>query len=287
MKKTRKLRDLWYSLSSNQRFFIRRLYYLPADLFDKFTGKTNKYVPPRGLIYTGSSIGAKKYLKEGVNQLELLKDEINLLPSDTILDIGSGVGRTAIALSSYLNAQARYEGFDVVKKGVDWCNSGLGKDFPNFNFKYVSLFNDLYNTSNNSALDFIFPYEDHTFDKIFTFSVFTHMMLDEIQHYFKQIQRVITNEGLCFSTLFLYSSEDESYIATRKDFNFPFKGDDGYRLMNENVKSGNIAIHKDKLDEMLKNAGLKRVKFIDGFWKDKVRDYSKKEYQDIVIFKRQ
>ncbi len=287
MKKTRRLRDLWYSLSSNQRFFIRRLYYLPVDLFDKFTGKTNKYVPPRGLIYTGSSISAKSYLKQGANQLELLKNQINLLPTDVTLDIGCGVGRTAIALSSYLNRNTRYDGFDVVKKGIDWCDSGLGKDFPNFHFKYVPLFNDLYNTSENSALDFIFPYEDNTFDKVFTFSVFTHMMLEEIQHYFKQIQRVITDEGLCFSTFFLYDSEDENYVATRKDFNFPVKGGNGFRLMNENVKSGNIAIHKSKLDEMLKKAGLKRVKLIDGFWKDEEINYTRIEYQDIVIFKRQ
>jgi len=286
MKKTRGLRNLWYSLSSNQRFFIRRLYYLPVDLFDTFKGKTNKYVPPRGLIYTGSSLNAKNYLKQGVNQLELLKDEINLLPNDTVLDIGCGIGRTAIALSSYLNKEGVYEGFDVVKKGIDWCDSRLGKDFSNFNFKYIPLFNDLYNGSNNSALDFIFPYDDNTFDKVFTFSVFTHMMLDEIQHYFKQIQRVITDEGLCFSTFFLYDSEDENYVATRKDFNFPVKGDDGFRLMNKNVKSGNIAIHKSKLDEMLKNAGLKKVKLIDGFWKNEVRDQSKREYQDVVVFKR-
>ena len=203
MKKTRRLRNLWYKLSSRQRFFIRRLYFLPADLFDRFRGKTNKYVPPRGLIYTGSSINAENYLKQGVNQLELLKDLINLLPTDHVLDIGCGVGRTAIALSSYLNKNARYEGFDVVKKGIDWCDSRLGKDFPNFNFKYVPLFNDLYNTSQNSALDFIFPYKDNTFDKVFTFSVFTHMMLDEIQHYFSEIRRVIKDDALCFSTFFL------------------------------------------------------------------------------------
>ncbi|MEN3323433.1 class I SAM-dependent methyltransferase [Mariniflexile soesokkakense] len=285
MKKTKILRNLWYGLSSNQRFLIRRLYYLPVDLFDKITGKTNKYVPPRGCIYTGSPSSAENYLKQGDFQLELLIEEIDLMPSDKVLDIGSGVGRTAIALTTYLDKSGSYDGFDVVKKGVDWCNSGIGNDFPNFKFKYVSLFNDLYNTSKNSALDFVFPYQDNSFTKIFTFSVFTHMMLEEIQHYFKEIQRVLTKDGQCFSTFFLYDSEDEDYAGTRAHLNFPKKGDDGFRLMHENVKSGNIAIHKTKLDNMLKTAGLIRVKTIDGFWKDEVQDLSKKEYQDIVIFK--
>lgn len=286
MKKTKKLRSLWYSLTSNQRFFLRRLYYLPKDLWDKIMNRTHKYVPPRGYIYTGSPSNAENYLKQGVFQLELLKKEINLIPSDVVLDIGCGVGRTAIALTTYIDENGSYDGFDVVKKGVDWCNLGIGKDFSNFNFKYVSLFNDLYNTSKNSALDFVFPYKSNSFNKIFTFSVFTHMILEEIQHYFYEIQRVITNEGLCFSTFFLYDTNNEDYIANRSHFNFPIKGNDGYRLMNSNVQSGNIAIHKTKLEEMLKNANLKRVKTVDGFWKDEVRDKQKQEYQDIVIFKK-
>ena len=285
MKKTKQLRKLWYGLSSNQRFLLRKLYYLPADLFDKVTGKTNKYVPPRGSIYTGSPSSAENYLKQGLLQLELLKEEIGLSPSDTVLDIGCGVGRTAIALTQCLNKQGLYEGFDVVKKGIDWCKKGIGNDFNNFNFTYVPLFNDLYNTSNNKAVDFIFPYNTGVFNKIFTFSVFTHMQIDEIQHYFEEIERVMKSNGLCFSTFFLYDSKNEDYISNRKHFNFSFKRE-GYRLMNENVTSGNIAIDKLMLDKMLEKANLKKVKIIDGFWKDEVRDFSKKEYQDIVIFKK-
>ncbi len=285
MKKTEQLRNLWYGLTSDQRFVLRRLYYFPIDLFDKFMGKTNKYVPPRGYIYTGSPSNAEDYVKQGRFQLELIKEEVYLKSSDSVLDIGCGVGRTAIALTEYLSENGSYEGFDVVKKGIDWCESGIGKDFSNFNFKYVSLFNDLYNTSKKRAVDFIFPYNDKSFDTVFTFSVFTHMQLEEIQHYFCEINRVINDSGLCFSTFFLYDSDDEDYIATRKGFNFSYKGD-GFRLMSEDVKSGNIAIHKSKLDYMLKKANLERVKIIDGFWKDEIRNNFKKEYQDIVIFKK-
>ena len=285
MKKTKQLRNLWYRLTSNQRFVLRRLYYLPIDLFEALAGKTNKYVPPRGYIYTGSPSNAKNFIQQGEFQLELLKEEIKLTPSDAVLDIGCGVGRTAIALTQYLNEKGSYVGFDVVEKGINWCKKGIGNDFSNFQFEYVSLFNDLYNTSKNKAADFVFPYDDGRFDKVFTISLFTHMQIDEIQHYFNEIERVVNDSGLCFSTFFLYDSNDEDYIASKKDFNFPHEGD-GFRLMNENVKSGNIAIHKFKLDEMFKKANLQKVRIVDGYWKDKVRDKSKKEYQDIVIFKK-
>ncbi|WP_242156882.1 class I SAM-dependent methyltransferase [Aestuariivivens sediminis] len=285
MKKTNSIRKIWYSLSSNQRFLFRRLYYFPIDLLDQVLGRRHKYVPPRGMIYTGSSIGSKEYLKQGQFQLNLLKEEIDLLPSDKVLDIGSGVGRTAIALTKYLNKEGTYDGFDVVKKGVEWCNKGIGEDFSNFKFKYVPVFNDLYNTSKMKATEFKFPYGNNSFDKVFSISLFTHMQLDEIQHYFYQIARVVKPNGLCFSTFFLYDSHDEKYISEKEHFNFPYKRE-GYRLMNENVKSGNIAIHKNVLKSMLQNAGMEYIRIVDGFWKSKTLNNTGREYQDIVIFKR-
>jgi SAM-dependent methyltransferase len=277
------LRSLWYSLSTNRRFLIRKLYYFPIDIFDKISGNYHKYVPPRGYIYTGSPANYKDYLKQGEQQLELLKSEIDLRPNDSVLDIGCGIGRTAIALTSYLDESANYEGFDVVKLGIKWCNSKIKKDFQNFNFKYIPLFNDLYNEAKLKASEFNFPYERNIFDKIFTFSVFTHMQIDEIQNYFSEIYKVLKPDGIAFSTFFLYDDTTEDLTPINNSFNFSIKKD-GYRLMNDKVKSANIAIHKDKLNAMLEMENLILIKIIDGFWKGNREN--KIEYQDIVIFKK-
>lgn len=284
MKKTKRLRNLWYRLSSNQRYWLRKLFYLPSDTFDKITGKTHKYVPPRGKIFTGSPSNAQDFLKQGELQLELLKNEIKLKPSDIVLDIGCGIGRTAIALSGYITSGS-YHGFDVVEKGIDWCKKGIGNDFKNFHFNYIPLKNDLYNTSLQKAEEFIFPYREDYFDKIFTFSVFTHMGIDEIQNYLSQIERVIKKNAVCFSTFFLYDESDEKLIADNPQFSFPFKRE-GYRLMDLNVEAGNIALEKNKLHLMMKKANLEIVNIIDGFWKDEIKDPNKREYQDCVIFKK-
>ena len=283
MIKKNSLRSLWYSLSYNQRFLIRKLYYFPVDFYDRLTGNYHKHVPPRGYIYTGSPANYKDYIKQGEQQLGLLKSEIDLKPNDCVLDIGSGIGRTAIALTTYLDTSAKYEGFDVVELGVKWCDSKIKKDFPNFNFKYIPLFNDLYNNAALKANEFIFPYEKNFFDKVFSFSVFTHMQIDEIQHYFSEIYKVLKPNGIAFSTFFIYDDTSENKISQNKGFNFSHKKD-GYRLMNDNVKSGNIAIHKDKLKAMLEDKNLTLVKIIDGFWKGERED--KIEYQDIVVFKK-
>lgn len=279
------LRKFWYSFSPKHRFLIRRLYYLPADLMDKIQGKRHKYVPPRGSIYTGSPADAQSYVEQGRKQLNFLKQHIQLQPNDNILDIGSGIGRTAIALTEYLEPEATYRGFDVVKLGVDWCNSKIGRDFPNFEFKYIPIFNDLYNTSNLKAEEFKFPYNEHAFNKVFSFSVFTHMQINEIQNYFKEISRVLTKDGIAFSTFFLYDDSNEHHISTVNKFRFPIKKN-GYRLMNEEVKSGNIAIHKDNLNTMLDKGNMQLVSIIDGFWKDKSKYTEEANYQDIVVFKR-
>lgn len=74
-------------------------------------------------------------------------------------------------------------------------------------------------------------------------------------------------------------------MANNRSFAFPVKKD-GYRLMSENVKSGNIAIHKGHLNQMLEGENFEIIAIVDGFWKNNIRDGLKKEYQDIVVFKK-
>jgi len=285
MSKNKILRNIWYKLSSSQRFKARRLIHLPLDLWDTITCKTNKYVPPRGMIYTGTATNAINYIADGKKQLALLKTHTTIQESNTILDIGSGLGRTALALTNFLSKEGAYYGFDIVKKGVDWCTNKITPDFPNFKFSYTPLYNDLYTSSGKKANEFNFPYKSHKFDLIFSFSVFTHMQIDEIQNYLKEISRTLTEKGIAFSTFFLYDSYNENFIANKKTFSFPVnKGD--YRLMDKKVTSGNIAIQEDKLKLMLLEEDLELISITHGFWKDKIRDPSKEEYQDIVTFKK-
>jgi ubiquinone/menaquinone biosynthesis C-methylase UbiE len=284
MKRTEFLRSLWYKLSANQRFIIRRIYYLPIDLYDFITKRRHKYVPPRGYIFTGSPASANNYLEQGIKQLNLLKKHTFLNPSDYVLDVGCGIGRTAIALTNYLDETGRYEGFDAVGKGVEWCNRKIKRDFTNFNFTFVPIYNDLYNNSEIKANTYVFPYSDNLFDKVFLFSVFTHMQIDEIQHYLLEIERVLKPSGICLATLFTYNDENEDFIANRKDFGFPFLMDN-YRLMNDKVRYSNIAISEKKLDEIITNTNLRKIDFVEGFWKGKA-DKKEVDFQDILILKK-
>lgn len=275
---TQLTRRVFYKLSPGLRLMIRKAFFFPIDIWNTITGKRHKYEPLKGDIYIGSG----NFIAQGKHHLELLKEHIYLSPNDAVLDVGSGIGRTAVALTQHLNPNGKYEGFDVVEKGVSWCNKKINKDFPNFNFIYVPLKNDLYNNCKEEAQDFKFPYEDNTFNKVFLFSVFTHMTVDDISHYLSEIKRVMKPGGLCLFTCFTYNNLNEAYIAHHDPFSFPYLKDD-YRLMNNKVESANIALKDVLLDKLIARAELKKLHIIPGYWAKETQKNPHNDFQDIVI----
>jgi SAM-dependent methyltransferase len=274
------LRSIYYALSPNMRLLVRKVYYYPIDLWKGIANKRNKYEPKRGDIYTGSG----DFITQGIHQLELLKNYVQLNPNATVLDVGSGIGRTAVALTNYLSEEGNYEGFDIVEKGVKWCLETITKDFPNFNFKYIPLHNDLYTETMGNAEKFTFPYADNTFDVVFLFSVFTHMQPEEVQNYLNEISRVLKPKGKCFSTFFIYTSDNEKILAfNNPKFTFPIERDN-YRLMDAKVKSANIAFNILKIENMLLTNDLKIVNHVLGYWSNIVTINDHNDYQDIVVF---
>lgn len=275
------LRSLYYAISPKSRFLVRKIYYFPADFWNSLNRKKNKYEPKKGDIFIGSG----DFLSQGKHHLELLKEYTSLQPDYYVLDVGCGIGRAAVPLTEYLSKKGKYEGFDVVKKGIDWCIKNISKDFSNFNFQHISLNNDLYNLTNQKAENFKFPYEDNSFDTVFLFSVFTHMQPKEVQNYLNEIYRVLKTDGRCLSTFFLYDNQNEEYISKEnKGFCFPYQKEN-YRLMNEKVPSANIAFKEELLFEMIKTSQLKLENKVYGTWSNRAVD-DLFDYQDILILKK-
>jgi len=273
------IRKLYYSLAPSMRMTVRKVVFFPIDLWETITNKRHPYQPPRGEIYIGSG----DFIAQGKHQMDLLQKHIQLKADDAILDIGSGIGRTAIPLTTYLSSDGKYEGFDVVEKGVRWCQSKISKDFPNFNFQYVPLNNDLYTSVKQRAEQFTFPYEDGSFNKAFLFSVFTHMQPVEVAHYLKEIQRVLKVDGRCLATFFVYNNENENFISNPNSvFPFPVKKD-GYRLMDAKVTSANIAFHESVLQKMIEESGLVLEQKIEGYWRDKRNEREENSFQDVLV----
>lgn len=143
--------------------------------------------------------------------------QASLQPTDSVLDVGCGVGRMAYALAYYLNPKGRYEGFDIVGDLVEWAAQSISPRFPNFQFRSVDMYNKRYNPHGTVLpAEFIFPYVNESFQFVFLTSVFTHLQGAEVCHYLEEIHRILKPGGRCLATCFLLQEESELLIAQGK-----------------------------------------------------------------------
>lgn len=274
------LRKLYYKLPIRGRFFFRKLYYFPIDMYDALSGRRKIMEPKKGDIFIGSG----DFIVQGLHQVDLLKKYTKISPTDHVLDVGCGIGRTAVALTSFLSSNARYDGFDIVKKGINWCTKNISTRFPHFHFLHAPLHNDLYAKSKRKAHQFSFPYTDSSFHTVFLFSVFTHMEVSEIDHYLSEIKRVLKENGYCLATFFIYTERQEEMIKAQNEFSFPY-GYSGYRLMDNDVKAANIAIEFRTLERLCCRHDIRIDHYIEGYWKSNVDKSDHNSFQDVIVLR--
>ena len=270
-------RFLYYLLPTSFRLLARRIYFLPIDTYEYVTGKRQKGIPPRGKIF----IGHGDYVKQGEKFLVYFKELAGLKPEHAVLDVGCGIGRMALPLTHFLNDKGSYNGFDIVKSGIDWCNKHISGEYPNFRFQYTGLYNQLYNTSDKAdAGNFVFPYADEKFDFVFLTSVFTHMMPKEVEQYIYEIGRVMKPGATCLISFFIVNCESEDLMIKQPTImDFPINNG-FYRLHSSLVDTANVAYDEEWLLEKLGNAGLKMETIKYGQWCGRSSYF---DYQDLMI----
>ena len=135
--------------------------------------------------------------------------------NNKVLDIGSGCGRvTRYLLDKNIES---YVGFDRHKGMVQWCQDNISNEYSNFKFDHFNIAsaydNHTIDTGIDSeneiinALDFKFPYKNSNFTFTSLTSVFTHMPLEEIKHYLKEIYRASKKGGTCLFSVFFTTKE--------------------------------------------------------------------------------
>ncbi len=257
---------------------LRMLYYLPSELWDRMLGKHDANIPPRRLMF----VGPGPFMAIGRHLVQLFKDHGNLQPSDHVLDIGCGVGRIALPLTHYLNAEGQYHGFDIVKDAINWCQKHISAQHPNFHFDHVDLYNKNYNARGRlMAIQHQFPYPQQSFDFAFATSLFTHMMPHEMQHYIGEMAKVIRKGGRCFCTFFILHRAALQVIEAGES-HFPFDHDLGqYRVVNPAMPEQAIAFDEAFIRTVFQQHHLKIVEPIRyGSWSKNPKALS---MQDIII----
>jgi SAM-dependent methyltransferase len=160
-----------------------------------------KLIPPDA--ETRGEIGPGNFRDVGESFLVLFREVGGLKPTHAVLDVGSGSGRMAAPLTTYLEPPGgRYEGFDVTPPGVKWCQEAYRR-FPNFHFQRALIKSDFYGVDGVSPEEFQFPYDAGVFDFVFLTSIFSHLPPRVVEHYMDEIVRMLKRKGTCFITYYM------------------------------------------------------------------------------------
>jgi SAM-dependent methyltransferase len=140
-----------------------------------------------------------------------------LQPHHRILDIGSGIGNLALGLVGYL--EGGYDGIEIHREAVEWCQRNITPRHPEFRFHHADLMSHAYNPGGKlSASEYRFPFADRSFDYILLSSVFTHMLPEDVSHYAREISRLLAPNGVCVGSFFLLDDESRRGVEQGRSF---------------------------------------------------------------------
>jgi SAM-dependent methyltransferase len=214
--------------------------------------------PPHRLGFVGSG----DFRTAGEQLRELFVDLGGLRPDEDVLDVGSGVGRVAVGLTGWL--EGRFEGIDVVRRGVEWCQREIAPRYPNFHFQVADLYNRHYNP----------------FGFVLLTSVFTHLLPPARDNYISEIARVLRPNGRCFATFFLLDEEAGRRVREGRDrVNFRFQRP-GYWTNNQRIPEAAVAYEEADVREEIERNGLRIVLVRHGAWSGRDDGVG---WQDIVV----
>lgn len=240
-------------------------------------------VPPKELRFMGESEEA--FLSIGDGLVHSMVEIAGLRPGDSVFDIGSGYGRVAHALMRAGWFKGGYEGMDILKNHVAWCQDSIGALSPRYRFQHLNVLNKRYNphgTVDPSAV--VFPYSDNAFDRVCLFSVFTHMYEKEILHYLSEIKRMLRPGGTCLCTFFIFDDASlKSHVDGSLTHSLVFEVNPHCRYKDAKDPLFMIGYDEPWLRAQLSGLGFEISDIRRGQWTGNKDGYS---FQDMAVIKK-
>jgi len=260
---------------------IKYRYLIAKDSIEVLLGMRHPLTPPKR--YDNINIGAN--IKIAEEFFGYFKEFGGLKPYHKVLEVGSGFGRMAIPLTTFLCDTGSYVGLEIIKDGVNWCQSNFTPKYPNVTFQHIDVYNERYNPKGKlKASAFEFPFESNSFDFVCLTSVFTHMFADDVEHYVYEISRVLKPGGKCFITYFLLNEETRKEISNNKGtFTFSHQNKD-YFVEDISKPEYAIAYNEQYIRQLYQKANISVIEPIHiGSWSGRTNSLS---FQDIIIGKK-
>jgi SAM-dependent methyltransferase len=257
---------------------LKQIYWDVLDTSEELLGQRDRMIPPRSKVF----VGAGDFVAVGQIVRRCLIEQGGLKPHETVLDVGCGIGRIAYQLTDYLAPPGSYEGFDIVKMGIDWCQQRITPRFPQFRFQQADVYNFHYHPAGQQqAIEYRFPFADEQFDFVFLTSVFTHMPPDEVAHYVAEVARVLKPGGRVFVTFFLLNDESRG-LMTEPDATYNFQHElPGRYVINPDNPDAVTAYAEPWVLDLLDQHGLNAPRTIyPGSWSGRPNSVL---FQDIIV----
>jgi ubiquinone/menaquinone biosynthesis C-methylase UbiE len=247
------------------RWLLRRVYLAPIDLGDRLLGRSDPSLPAKATNFTGSA--GPDFSSRGDALVKALADLAGMTPSSHVLDMGCGVGKLAIAMMHFLDENGSYEGLDIVPDAIEWCTKHIVGPHSNVNFTVADVYNKEYNPKGRmQPAHYQFPYDDETFDVVALYSVFTHMLPDDVDRYISEIARVLKTDGYIFATYYIINPESLGLMRS-SGCAMQFKRNLGsYWIQNSRVPELAVAYDEEFIRRAHVRHRLSAPKIYEGKW---------------------
>ncbi len=186
-------------------------------------------------------------------------------------------------------------------KSIAWCRKAISSRYPNFHFQLADLENLQYNPKGSQrAAEFVFPYEDGSFDVAVAGSLYTHLRPFEGEHYLAETARVLRPGGRLVGTWFLIDPEVEAKLEAgelrrpgifgdtkpplRLEHHLSDERGNPFRSFDPETPEYMIAIDSEQVRAMHERAGLRVLEVRPGAWAGRGGDSLLG--QDVIIAER-
>lgn len=139
------------------------------------------------------------FVAAGVRDTRKLRRRAGLTRESRVLDWGCGAGRLAVGIKHLMGTVADYHGVDVQPELLTWARDHLSDE--HFRFTLVDARNARYNPDGETSYDI--PAEDGSVDVFHAYSVFSHMLTDDVAGYSADIARLLAPQGRAWLTAFV------------------------------------------------------------------------------------
>jgi SAM-dependent methyltransferase len=265
------------------RIIRNALYYsiLPIDSLFLRINRLQKYPPihlRRHVHLLGTLDGT------GAEFAVFLKIFANLKSNSRLLDIGCGCGLLELALEDYLTT-GEAVGIDIHRPSITWAKNNIEKRKSNIHFIHSDIYNESYwRKGKNNARTFFDNYADTGFDIIVAKSLFTHMLIEEMEIYISEISKRLKDGGKAMITFFLLNAEQHNLEIENKNkiFFINTVSSDKYSVRSKLAPTAAVAYQEDYILEIFKKYFLVcESPIVYGGWAGRENTM---HFQDIIIF---